>query len=140
MQLVAFRLDDELHGLPLDAVDRVVRAVEVSPLPGAPREILGVVNVFGRVIPVLNLRRHGADREIDLSDLFIIVRAPGQSLALWIDEVIGVMDYAEGEIISAQDVLPAAGKVDSMVKTPEGILFIHHLEHLLAPFVQGKSA
>jgi chemotaxis signal transduction protein len=54
--LVVFTLDEQRYALHLDAVKRIVRAVEVTPLPKAPQIVLGVVNVQGKVIPVMNLR------------------------------------------------------------------------------------
>jgi purine-binding chemotaxis protein CheW len=56
-QLVVFRLDERRYALPLAAVERVVRSVTVTPLPGAPAIVLGGINVHGRVLPVLNVRR-----------------------------------------------------------------------------------
>ena len=56
-QLVVFALDDQRYALHLSAVDRVVPMVRVTPLPKAPDIVIGVVNVQGRVIPVINMRR-----------------------------------------------------------------------------------
>ena len=56
-QLVVFRLNGQRYALPLAAVERIVCAVEVTPLPGAPPVVLGVINVAGCVLPVFNIRR-----------------------------------------------------------------------------------
>lgn len=56
-QLVVFRLDAQRFALPLTAVERVVRAVAVTLLPDAPAIVLGAIDVHGRVLPVLNVRR-----------------------------------------------------------------------------------
>ena len=58
-QLVVFVLNDQRYGLPLSAVDRIVRIVEVTLLPKAPDIVLGVVNVQGQVIPVIGHRGAG---------------------------------------------------------------------------------
>lgn len=55
--LVVFRLDERRYALPLSVVERVIRAVEVTPLPKAPPIVLGAIDVQGRVVPVLNVRR-----------------------------------------------------------------------------------
>ena len=57
VQIVVFALDDRRIALPLAAVERVVRAVEVTPLPKAPAVVLGAVNVQGNLVPVFHLRR-----------------------------------------------------------------------------------
>jgi purine-binding chemotaxis protein CheW len=134
VQLLAFRLAEETYALHLDAVERVVRAVEVTPLPGAPAEVLGVINVFGRLLPVLSLRQRIGlpDKQVDVSDFFLIVHMAARTLALWVDEVLGVMDYPEKEIVRAGDVLPGAAEVEGLVKTPQGIAFIERLEALFS--------
>jgi purine-binding chemotaxis protein CheW len=76
-RLVVFELEDRRYGLPLDAVD-------------------GVVNVQGRVIPVANVRkRFGfSEREPRLSDQLIVARTPRRPVALVVDAVSAVAEYA----------------------------------------------
>ena len=73
-QLVVFFLNEQKYALYLPAVERVVSAIEVTPLPQAPDNVLGIINVMGKVIPVVNIRKRFGlpEREIDLSDQFII--------------------------------------------------------------------
>jgi len=75
-QLVVFTLDDRRYGLALSAVERAVRMVDVTPLPQAPQIVLGVVNVQGRVVPVVNLRRRFRlpERDFALADQLLIAR------------------------------------------------------------------
>ncbi len=56
-RLVIFRLENQRYALHLTAVERVLRMVAVSSLPKAPAIVLGVINFYGRVIPVLDLQR-----------------------------------------------------------------------------------
>ncbi|MBF8302857.1 MAG: cheW40H-4 [Candidatus Dadabacteria bacterium] len=56
-QLVVLTLDEQRYALHLSAVERIVRVVEVTPLPKAPEIVLGVVNVQGQIIPVINIRK-----------------------------------------------------------------------------------
>ena len=55
IQLVAFTLDEQRYALPLYDVERVVHAAGVTLFPKAPEIVLGVVNVQGRIIPVVNI-------------------------------------------------------------------------------------
>jgi len=55
-RILVFILDEQRYGLDLDAVDRVVRAVAVTLLPDAPEVVLGIINVQGRIVPVINMR------------------------------------------------------------------------------------
>ena len=57
VQLVAFMLDGQRYGLRLSVVERVVRAVEVTSLPSAPDIVMGVINLAGQIVPVVNIQR-----------------------------------------------------------------------------------
>lgn len=57
IQIVAFSIEGQRYGLPLASVNRVLPMVAVSPLPQAPAVTLGVINLHGDVIPVLDIRR-----------------------------------------------------------------------------------
>jgi purine-binding chemotaxis protein CheW len=74
-------------------IECVVRAVEVTPFADAPPEVLGVVNLHGRIIPVLDIRPRFSlpSREIRLSDHFIIARAEDSEVAILVDAVLEVV-------------------------------------------------
>lgn len=133
-RLVIFILNGQRYALYLSAVERVVRAVEVTPLPKAPDIVCGIVNVQGRVIPVFNLRRrfHLPEREIAPSDQLIIAHARRRPVALAADAVSGVLEYSERLAVSAEDILPGAEHLEGVVKLEEGLVLIHDLERFLS--------
>ena len=81
--IVVLTLDEQRYALRLSAVERIVRAVEVTALPQAPEGVLGVVNVEGRVIPVVNIRQRFnlPEQEINLDDQLIIARTSRRDVA-----------------------------------------------------------
>jgi len=83
-QLVAFTLEGQSFALDLGTVHRVVRAIEVTPLPNAPDIILGVINVRGELATVVDLRHRFRmpTREIRPSDQFILVSMPTSSTGI----------------------------------------------------------
>src|SRR5688500_10662273 len=91
-QIIVFRLDEALLGLRLESVDRVISAGEVVPLPHAPDIVVGVVNVAGEIVPVVNVRRRFgmSDRIITPSDQFILTTAGRRRVAIVVDQVLGV--------------------------------------------------
>lgn len=125
-QVVVFSLDEERYALNLSSVERIVRAVEVTHLPDAPDNIFGVINVEGRVIPVLNTRKRLGlpQREIDLDDLFLIVTDGGYSVAFVGDEVLPVMEIPEDQLVSSDEVLPGGRFVQGMTDTQNGMIII----------------
>jgi purine-binding chemotaxis protein CheW len=88
-----FAIDEKKLALKLDLVEQVYSAVEVTPLPEAPETILGLINVHGAIIVVLNVRKKLGLREraIELSDQIVIANFEDRQLALLVDEVVGVI-------------------------------------------------
>lgn len=133
-RLVVFALNDQRYGLPLSAVERVVRMVEITPLPQAPDIVLGVVNVQGRVIPVLNLRRRFRlpERDLALADQLVIARTAQRTVALAADAVTGVLEYSAREAVAARDIVPGIEHAEGVVKLDDGLAFIHDLDKFLS--------
>jgi purine-binding chemotaxis protein CheW len=88
---VLFAVDGQIYALDLLEVERIVFAVEIKPLPEVPAYIAGVVDVHGRVLPVVDLRLRfdRPTRAVALSDHFIIARTPTHSLILQADTTLG---------------------------------------------------
>jgi len=133
-QLVVFTLDEQRYALYLSAVEKIARIVEISPLPKAPEIVLGVVNVQGRIIPVVNVRKrfHLPERESNLSDQLIIAQTSGRAVALVVDSVSGVIEGSEQDVIEATKFLPHLEYVEGVVKLEDGIILIHDLEKFLS--------
>lgn len=111
-----------------------MRIVDVTPLPHAPDGVLGVVNVQGRVIPVINVRRRFdlPEREINLTDQMVIAHTARRPVALVVDAVIGVLEYSEQEVVGPQDVLPDLRYVEGVVKLDGELILIHDLDKFLS--------
>jgi purine-binding chemotaxis protein CheW len=134
LQLVVFALEDQRYALHLSTVERIVRAVEMTPLPKAPEIVIGVINVQGRIIPVFNIRRrfHLPEREIELSDQLIIANTARRTVALVVDTVDGVIERLSEEITPADQVLPRIEYVEGIVKLENGLVLIHDLDKFLS--------
>src|SRR6476620_8754767 len=57
VQFVVFVLDSEEYAVPIMTVTEVVPSIEITPVPGAPEYILGLTNLRGKVLPVLDLEK-----------------------------------------------------------------------------------
>ena len=132
--LLALSVDDQRYALPLSAVERIVRIVEVTPLPSAPEIVAGVVNVHGRVIPVVDLRKRFTlrEREIALSDQLIVAHTATRPVALIVDAVTGVVDCAEEDVIAAEAIVPGTAYLQGVAKLKDGMILIHDLNTLLS--------
>lgn len=133
IQFLVFTLDDQRYALYLSAVEKTVRAVEVTPLPKCPDIVLGVINVRGRVVPVINIRKRFRlpEREMELSNHLIIARTTKRSVALVVDSVLDILKLADRDIIPAGEVLPAMDYVQGVAKLQDGMVLIHDLNRFL---------
>jgi purine-binding chemotaxis protein CheW len=92
-EILVFELDGRRYGLPASEVRELLRAVSIDPLPLSGPAIEGVVNLRGRVIPVLNLRaRLGLPaRAVVPSDHMIVAQSGGRLLALRVDRALDLV-------------------------------------------------
>jgi purine-binding chemotaxis protein CheW len=134
LRLVPFLLDDHRYALHLGVVERVIPALEITPLPTGSEIILGLINIRGRIIPVLNIRRRFGlrNRETELKDHFIIANTSKRTVALPVESVGGVILISDKEITEAMDILPGLKYVEGVVRLKEGLLLIHDLERFLS--------
>ena len=134
LELVTFTVEDQHYAIRLSAVDRVVWAVEFSPLPKAPEVVLGIINAQGRIIPVVNVRKRFGlrEREVELSDQFLIARTTRRTVALLVDSVKGVVSCTESHLVASERILPGLDHVEGVIKLPDGMVFVHDLEQFLS--------
>lgn len=134
VSLVVFRLGERLFALHLEAVERAVRLVDITPLPGAPEIVLGAVDVEGRIVPVLNVcRRFGMpERGVELTDQLLLASCSSRTVALLVESVAGVSSRPGSEIVRVEAVEPRAGYVEGILQLEDGMVLIHDLERFLS--------
>jgi purine-binding chemotaxis protein CheW len=132
--LVVFSLDDQRYALALARVQRCIRVVAITPLPEAPAIVLGIVDLGGVVIPAINLRRrfNHPPRDVRLSDHLIVATTGKRTVALLVDETIGVIQASPESYAPASEILPRIELVDGAMKLEDGLILIHDLERLLS--------
>ena len=115
-------------------------AVEVTPLPDAPDTILGLINVQGQIMPVVNVRRRLGlpEREVELSDRLSILHVLFGQPPLLVDAVSGVVEPEGQEVITAEKILPGAGCVGEVAKLAEEIVLVQDLDAFFS--FEGEEA
>ncbi len=133
--LVAFLLDGQRYALPVEAVERIVRAVEVTPLAGAPPAVLGIIDVAGEVQPVLDLRvRLGLrSKALDVTDQFIIARTPRRIVVLIVEQVLGMVESPARGIVPVAQFAPELAHIRGAIQLEDGLVLIQDLELVLTP-------
>lgn len=134
MQLVVFLLDGRRCALALPVVERIVRAVAVTPLPNAPEVVLGIIDVAGRIVPVMNLRQRLRlpQRPVSPDDQFAIVRAARRTVALVVDAVEGVVAAPARALVRTGDIVPGLEYLRGLAQLPDGLVLIHDLDQFLS--------
>jgi purine-binding chemotaxis protein CheW len=121
--VILLRLEGQKYALPLGCVVEVVRMAALAPVPDAPAHVLGLLDLRGRVVPVLDLRRRLglAPAEPGLSTPICVVEAGGRGFGLVADAVT--------------DVRPLAGPVDRLADASEDgpVAGVAHVDGRLVP-------
>lgn len=100
LQLVIFRLAKEEYGLPITKVQEINRLVPITKLPQTPSFMEGIINLRGRIIPVIDLRkRFGLEVSAHNDDTrIIIVEVNGQTVGVIVDAVAEVVRLTTSSI------------------------------------------
>ena len=110
---IRFGLNGQGYGVEVLKVMEVLRASEISPVPGSARDVLGVINLRGQIVTVVDLRtRLGLNRrEIDAMSRVMVLDCAGQPVGLLVDSVAQVVEIKASQIERAPRVnsAPAAG-------------------------------
>ena len=105
-QWVTFFLDNEKYGIKVMQVQEVLRMTEIAPVPGAPHYVLGIINLRGNVVTVIDSRKRFGlpEKEPDDATRIVIIEAGDNVVGILVDSVAEVVDLRASEIESAPNV------------------------------------
>lgn len=108
--------------------------VAITPLPKAPDIVLGIVNLQGQVIPVVNMRRRFSlpEKAIALTDQLIIAHTSQRPVALVADAVHDVIADSSQTLIETENILSGIEYVAGVIKLEDGLIMIHDLDKFLS--------
>jgi len=97
---VLFRVDRQHYVLPLDHVIRAVRMVAFTLVPDTPDSVVGMINMAGQMLPMIDLRQLFGQKgkPPELQDFLLIVQNQGQMVALIVDEVLNVVEFTPKQV------------------------------------------
>lgn len=89
---VCFGLEDQNYGIPILQVQEVLTEADIERVPGTSSEVLGVINLRGAIVSVVDLRRllHLPDRPKDAQTRIIVLEHAGEVVGLRVDRVTQV--------------------------------------------------
>lgn len=106
VQWVTFHLENEKYGIKVMQVQEVLRMTEIAPVPGAPHYVIGIINLRGSVVTVIDTRRRFGlmDVENDDETRIVIVEANNNVVGILVDSVAEVVDLKISDIETAPHV------------------------------------
>ncbi|EGA68466.1 chemotaxis signal transduction protein [Vibrio sinaloensis DSM 21326] len=118
LQWVTFQLEEETYGINVMQVREVLRYTEIAPVPGAPDYVLGIINLRGNVVTVIDTRsRFGLiEGEITDNTRIIVIESEHQVIGILVDSVAEVVYLRSSEI----DTTPSVG-TDESAKFIQGV-------------------
>jgi purine-binding chemotaxis protein CheW len=114
-QYVLFRIGREEYGLPIEQVSSIIRYEEPTPVPRAPEDVLGVINMRGMVVPVVDLKHRftGAVDEETPFDRIVVTESDVGSVGLAVDAATEVATFPVEEIREAPETALSADTAEA---------------------------
>lgn len=131
---VVFSIENQRYALPLECVLRALRMVAIAPVPEMPDCILGVINMAGRIIPVINLRYflNKTNRESELNDRILILRIKEQMLAVVVDEILGIPEFASEFVEPPNPAFSNSSVVSAIIRDNDSFLMVIDAYYILS--------
>jgi purine-binding chemotaxis protein CheW len=141
LQLVSFRIGEEEFGVGILNVQEIIRVPTITPIPNAPEFIQGVINLRGRIIPVIDLRKrlkiHEKDQNVlDKNARILIVEFDSYITGFIVDAVMEVMRVAHEDVEPTPHLVAStigAEYIKGVIKLPSRLIILLDFQTILNP-------
>jgi purine-binding chemotaxis protein CheW len=134
--LATFFLSREEYGVDVRLVQEIIRISEITPVPRAPESIKGVINLRGRIIPVVDLKRKLGlgDADQGRRGRIVVVRLRERLVGLLVDAASQVLKVPVSSIDPAPDAVVEidADYIRGVAKLPDRLIILMDLERILS--------
>ncbi len=144
LQLVTFRLGNEEFGIDIRKVQEINRMIDITKIPNAPAHVEGVVNLRGKIIPIVSLRTKlglgEADR--DKATRIMVVDIEGRILGFIVDSVSEVLRIQDQKIEAPPSVTGSndSGYIEGVINLADRILILLEFKVLFGDQKEAKVA
>jgi purine-binding chemotaxis protein CheW len=100
LQVVGFRIGNETFGVRIGSVREIVRVPEITAVPSAPETVEGVINLRGKIIPVMDLRKRFGQSDVkpDKKNRILVVELENKLVGLIVNAASEVLKISPSEI------------------------------------------
>ena len=130
LQWVTFQLGSEIYGVNVLQVQEVLKYTEITPVPGAPAYVLGIINLRGNVVTVIDTRSrfNMASKEVDDLSRIIFIEVKSHIIGMLVDSVAEVVSIKREEIDTSPNVsnedLESAKYIQGVYSTDDKIIIL----------------
>ena len=134
-QLVVFSLGGEVYGVNINTVREIIRMQDITRVPNAPEFVEGIINLRGKVIPIVDLRRRFALDEAEQSEnsRIVVVDIAGEDIGVTVDAVTEVLRIAGDSVEPTGDVIATDDSyyIEGIAKVGDSLIILLDLDKVL---------
>ena len=135
-QVVSFRLANEEYGLDIMRVQEIILMGQITEIPEVPHYIRGLINLRGKIIPIVDLRKRFRLEATEAGEhtRIIVVNAADNTFGIVVDAVSEVLRIDAGQMEPAPTELLGLDQayIKGLVKMPDKIMIVLNLDHILS--------
>lgn len=127
VNIVLIQVRGSRYALPAANVVELLRSVAISPLPGAPDVVSGVINVRGVLTAVIDpavVFGH-PETPVKTSDNFVLVSIPSRIVALRVESADELVEVADADIQAGESISSSAHRLGGVATLPDGLIVIY---------------
>lgn len=137
LQIVGLRVGGETFGIPISQVREIVRIPQITAVPNAPEIVEGVMNLRGRIVPIVDLRKRFRERDIqpNKKNRVVIVEIEGRLIGLTVNAASEVLKIPPSQVEAPQSFFPdgAADYISGIAKLNDRLVILIDLQRILQP-------
>lgn len=131
-----FSLGDEVFAIPLLQVRELISIPETTPIPNSPAHFLGIMNLRGQVISVVDLRKKMkiTEQEGNSEQAVIIIEINGINMGVVVDSINKVLNFSESEVQDVPEIESQVNSeyIDGVYKQESNLVILMNLEKVLS--------
>jgi len=134
IRLVLLRVDGQTYALHLEAVERILRMAAITPLPGAPDAVEGIINIRGEVLAIVSIRRRLGlpHRNVAAADSLVVAHTRTRRIAIIAESVLGVAECGTDAVAGCDGIGRGIRHIEGVVKTGDGLVLIQDLDRFFS--------
>lgn len=136
LQLVVFNIGKELYGVGIESVHEIVKVPDITEVPDAPAFLQGVINLRGKIVPVVDLRKRMKldGKERTKSSRVLITENDGRLVGLLVDAVSEVLKVPPESVEAPPEMISSIGVeyITGVAKTGGGLIILLNLKKVFS--------